>query len=253
MRPILFIIFCYFLLPCRLAVAETQITLAAINYPPFYSEQLPNNGPVIEIVRQAYSSQGYQLKVVFIPWIRAMLWSKEGQIDGIIGAWYSAERNEHFLYSRPIYPNKMRFYKRRNHPIQYQNYQDLKQQGLLLGSVLGYNHPEGIEESGIEILYVTQDTQPFKLLSKGRVDLIVVDQDYARYILKQPDLSQYAPGIEPMPQVLSEKMQHLIISKRTSQAKNKLDSFNKGYILLKEQGRLKDILLNGGLSPALAN
>lgn len=252
MRLLLFITCCYLLLQSQAVVAKQQVTLAAINYPPFYSENLPNNGPLIEIVRRAYLSQGYQLKVVFIPWVRAMMWSKEGQIDGIIGAWFSRERSQHFLYSTPIYPNKMRFYKRKNHPIQYRDYQDLKQQGLLLGSVLGYNHPEGLEESGIEILYVTQDTQPFKLLSKGRVDLIVVDQDYARHILRQPEFKQFAAGIEPMPRVLSEKLQHLIISKRAQQAQQKLDSFNQGYNQLKTQGQLKDILRAGGLSPTLA-
>ena len=76
------------------------------------------------------------------------------------------------MYSAPIYPNEMVFYKKKGQTIEFNDYKDLKEQNLVLGSTRGYAQVKGIEESGIKISYVNNDIQNFKLLAKGRIDLI---------------------------------------------------------------------------------
>lgn len=228
---------------------QQPLTFAAIDYPPFYGESLPDNGPMIHIIRRAFQLSGFKVNVVFIPWVRAMMWSKDGEIDGIIGAWKTEERHQHFIFSSAIYPNTTVFYKRKDHPIQYTRFADLKEQGYLLGSVLGYGQPAGMVESGIEIIYVTQDTQPFKLLSKGRVDLIVVDKDYAKHVLIQPTFATVAQNIEPMDKVIERKQQYLMISLATNLPHKKMAAFQQGLLQLCNSGELNDILTAHQLSP----
>ncbi len=219
-----------------------EVLLAAMDYPPFYGEKLDNYGPLIEVIAKSYNVMGYDVKINFLPWARAIAWSKSGKVDGMVGVWYSTERAEYFLYSEPILSNFIGFYKRKNEDIRYKDYLDLKEQGYKLGSVRGYIQPKGLQESGIPIMFVSKDLQSFKILSKNRVDLIVVDKEYSRYILAQHKFQKYAKNIEWMEPVLEEKQQHLIISKEAENPKNKLKDFNEGLQELKETGVFTEIL-----------
>lgn len=219
-----------------------EILLASMDYPPFYGEKLDNYGPLIEVIAKSYDAMGYDVKIIFLPWARAIAWSKNGEVDGMVGVWYSPERAEYFLYSEPILSNFIGFYKRKNRDIRYKDYLDLKEQGYKLGSVRGYIQPKGLQESGIPIMFVSKDLQSFKILSKNRVDLIVVDKEYSRYILAQPRFQEYAKNIEWMEPVLEEKRQHLIISKKAKNPKKKLGDFNEGLQKLRETGGFTKIL-----------
>lgn len=167
-----------------------KLQFAALDYPPHYGENLTNNGPLIEIVRRVYAEQNIAIEVLFIPWGRALDWAQKGEIDGIIGAWYTKERADSFFYSQPIYPNNLMFYQSSKSNIKFNDFSDLARDKRVLGSVRGYVQVKGLEESGIEINYVNNDIQNFKLLSKGRIDLILVDKEYAKFTLAQPKLVQ---------------------------------------------------------------
>lgn len=227
-------------------LSAKEIVLASMNYPPFYGEELKHYGPLIEIITKSYQKTGYEVKITFVPWVRALAWSKTGKVDGMVGVWYSPERAQHYHYSAPIFPNKMGFYKRKDEDIQYRDYADLKQQGYRLGSVRGYIQPTGLAESGIPLMFVSDDSQSFKILSRKRVDLVVVDKDYARYMLAKPEFKVYARNIQWMEPVLEEKQQHLIISLNTKQSKQKLQDFNKGLAALRLSGEFSGILKKHG-------
>ena len=213
-----------------------------MDYPPFYGKSLDKKGPLIELITEAFKNTGYTVQVEFYPWGRAIENSKAGKVDGVVGVWYSQERTEHFLYSDPIFPNKVGFYKRKGEDIRYKDYSDLKQQGYKLGSVIGYILPKGLAEAGISTLLVNDDFQNFKILSRKRVDLIVVDKQYAKYMLNQESLKEFSENIEWMEPVLEELQQHLVISKKTKNPKKKLNDFNKGLKMLRESGEFKNIM-----------
>ena len=233
-------------LSCFGQVHAEEIRLASMNYPPFYGKNLKEQGPLIELIVKAFEGAGHTVQVEFHPWIRAMENSKAGKVDGMVGVWHSPKRTEHFFYSDPIFPNKMGFYKRKGEEIRYKDYIDLKLQGYTLGSVRGYIQPRGLAESGISTFLVNENLQTFKILSRKRVDLIVVDKDYARYMLNQADLKQYSENIEWMEPVLEERQQYLIISKKTENPHKKLSDFNKGLKMLRQSGEFKKIMQKHG-------
>ncbi len=223
------------------------VQLAAMEYPPHYGQDLIDSGALTEIVTQAYKLRGSQVEVLFVPWSRALSWAEQGKIDGIIGPWYTEERAKVLLYSEPIYPNEMQFYKATKSKISFDSYQDLAEQELVLGSVRGYVQVNGLAESGINISYVNTDGQNFKLLEKGRIDLMVVDKDYASYLLSQPEYVNLVGKIEPMVPILETRQQFLTISKNTNDATHKLTDFNLGLEQLKMSGQFDDILKKHGI------
>lgn len=218
------------------------LQLATLEYPPHYGSTLKNQGPLAEIVKRAFLRKGIKADIVFLPWSRALEWAKNGKVDGIMGAWFTEARTEHFIYSQPVYSNELVFYKAKNKHIVFKSFKDLVQDEILLGSVRGYAQIEGLEESGIYILYVNNDTQNFKLLSRERVDLVVVDREYAKYMLATPELKPIADSIELIDKVLEFRLQHVLISKQTPQAQAKLTAFNEGLAELKETGEFQQIL-----------
>ena len=230
-----------------LPVKAKTITLSAIDYPPHYGQSLVHNGPIIELIVSIYQYQGYEVEIVFLPWGRALEWTKQGKVDGIVGIWHNQEREKFLYYSAPIYPNEMVFYKRKGQSIEFNDYKGLKEQNLVLGSTRGYAQVKGIEESGIKISYVNNDIQNFNLLAKSRIDLIVVDKDYAKYILTTPELEVAASAIEPIPKILESRYQFLAISKNTTQAMKKLEGFNSGLKAFKQNGQFEAILSKHGI------
>lgn len=229
-------------------VKAEDIVLAALEYPPHYGEHLEDHGPLIEIIVSAYAEQGLSVEVMFLPWSRALIWADEGRVDGIVGAWYTKERTKSFLYSAPIYPNTMVFYKHKNVDIEFNQYTDLKDDGRVIGSVRGYTHVDGLEQSGVTIHYVNNDIQNFKLLERERIDLVSVDRDYGRYVLALPELEQVKSKVEAIDKVLEVREQYLVISTKAKQPKAKISAFNQGLAKLKAEGKVEDILRKHGIA-----
>jgi polar amino acid transport system substrate-binding protein len=225
-----------------------SLVLGAIDYPPFYGKNLKNQGPLIEAITEAYRDSDYEVEIVFLPFVRAVSFAMNGEIDGIVGIWHSDERAEALLYSTPLIDNQMVFFKRKGENIAFKNYEDLKQQGYRLGSVRGYMMPEGLLESGVPIFQVTKERQTLKILSGKRVDLIVLDKDYARYALQQAEVSGETYNIEQMGPVLGRYPQHLAISKKADNAKEKIAAFERGYQRLVKTKALEKIFKKHGLS-----
>jgi len=48
-------------------VAAQTITLATMNWPPFYSNDLPEHGFFTAISKEAFKRTGYEMKVKFFP------------------------------------------------------------------------------------------------------------------------------------------------------------------------------------------
>lgn len=226
-------LFCLVLLATSVATQAKDIVLATMEYPPHYGHKLDNYGPLIEIAVTAYAEQNLNVEIIFLPWSRALIWANEGRVDGILGGWHTNERAKSFLYSQPIYPNEMVFYKSKSANIDFSSYGQLAAENLVIGSVRGYVHVKGLEESGVTIHYVNNDVQNFRLLERKRVDLVAVDRDYANYVLAMPELAKIKDQVEPINRVLEIREQYLMISKKAKRANLKVSEFNQGLAKLR--------------------
>ncbi len=224
--------------------SEKEIFLTSAEYPPYYCEELENQGCITEIIREVFKRVGYDLKVKFYPWKRAEMMAKKGFSDGMFPPWHTKEREKWFFFSNPIPPpNIMGFYKRKDKIITFKTYQDL--QPYRIGSVLGYAYPTDFLEIKLRNIKSYTDEMLINNLVTGRIDLAVIDKMQAKYLLitKYPKQSGNFEFMEPPLAIIQ---QHLVISKKTKNAQTKINDFNRGLKMIKDDGTFEEILKKHG-------
>ncbi len=232
-------LFCWLLLAWPLE-AE-RLVLASSNYHPHYAEDLPQQGVVTEIVRQAFALQGIDVEVVFMPFGRALYETQQGSFTGLIAAWYDEERVEHFLYSQPMYANQIVLFKRRSMPLSFRNYQQLAEKRLRLGVVQGYAQPEGLLQARLNTIAVASDEQVFRMLALGRVDLVPADKHNGLYLLRH-QLPEYASQLEYIEPALEQRPMYLVLSKQDPRSEQLMERFNRGLLELQASNQYRAII-----------
>lgn len=236
------------LLSCFFEVyaAEKTISLTSAEYPPYYGEKLKDKGPVTEIIAEAYKSVGYRIEVFFFPWKRGEMYARKGVYDGMFPPWHSEEREKYFVFSDPIFPNQIGFYKRKGVSIKFKSFDDLKD--LVIGIVRGYVNPKGFDEADLYTVEVTYDIQNLKRLAKNRIDLALIDKRLADFLI-DIELPDFRDSLEWMEPALEYKMQYLCISKKTKNPGLLINQFNKGLKSIKKSGMYHRILSKHGFDP----
>lgn len=221
-----------------------QIRLASSEYPPYFGEQLDNQGVITEIIVEAYTRIGYEVEIKFMPWARSLEMTKEGDFDGMFALWYREEREQWFAFSAPLPPNELGFYKRRDNPITFTRFEDLR--GYRIGTCRGYANPPEFEQATyLRTEEVPSDEQNIQKVYHERVDLILIDKGLAQYLIatKFPEYQEELEWIEP---ALERVAQHLVLSKQVAAYQTKLNDFNEGLRLITEDGTLQRILTKHG-------
>jgi polar amino acid transport system substrate-binding protein len=222
---------------------ENKVVLAYVDYPPYYGKSLENGGPITEIIVQAYNKVGYGVKLEFVPWARGLAGAKEGTFDGLFTAWYRKDREQWFVFSAPLPPNEIVFYKRKEDNIKFNSFDDLK--SYKIGVVRGYSNPHGFKEANLGIEEVTTDMQNLVKLAKNRIDLALMDKALGQYIIRTeiPEHANKLEWIDPPVEVVN---QYLMISKQTKNFQKKVEAFNSGLKILSESGEVDKILAKHG-------
>jgi polar amino acid transport system substrate-binding protein len=218
-----------------------MLQLASSNYYPHYAADLPQQGAVTEIVRQAFSLQGIEIDIAFMPFARAYYESQQANYIGLIAAWYEDERAQHFYYSQPLYANQIVFFKRKADNISYQNYDDLARQRMRLGLVQGYLQPNGLLQSQPNLVRVAFDEQAFSMLAKGRVDLVPADKLNGLYLIAEK-LPEYAGQLDWLTPALEQRPMYLLLSKKDPRSEQLIARFNSGLAELRRSGQYQQIL-----------
>lgn len=232
-----------FALSKPLAAQTDSLLLASSNYYPHYAADLPQQGAVSEIVRQAFLLQGIDISIDFMPFARAYRESRQADYIGLVAAWYDDERAQHFYYSQPLYANQIVFFKRKNQPVSYSEYTDLAQQNLRLAVVQGYLQSPGLHQSGIAMEQVATDEQAFHMLARGRVDLVPADKLNGLYLI-DTKLPQFAGMLEWLTPALELRPMYLLLSKQDPRSEALIQRFNTGLTELRQSGRYQQIIDN---------
>lgn len=224
--------------------ANKEIHLAFGEYPPYYGQQLVNNGPISEIIVEAYQRIGYRVELHFIPsWARRVRDTKEGKYDGIYSGWLREERKQWFVFSDPLPPNELGFYKRKIDNITFSKLEDLRPYSI--GVVLGYANTEKFRHAQLKTEFVEKESQNIGKLLLNRIDLVLIDKGVGRHILN----TQYADKsamVEWMSPAIEMAKQYLMISKKTDKYQQKLNDFNAGLNMLIEHNVVNKIMKKHG-------
>ena len=222
-----------------------RVRLVTVEYPPYYGPDLPNDGPITEIVAEAYARVGFALEVEFMPWVRALRDAKAGRVDGVLGGWHSEERERWFLFSEPLPGNEIVLYKRKGTPPQtftgYESLRDYK-----IGTVRGYRNPPEFDAANLRTEAADSDKVNLIKLANARVDLVLIDRAMAKFILAT-ELSRHDAALEAVEPPLDFPPLYVLISMQAGEHRKKLDALNEGLKLLQAEGAVREIMKRHGM------
>ena len=217
-----------------------KITGAGDPWPPFLSPDLPGQGVALEIVTEAFKREGYELKMNFVPWARAIDGVKKASYDVLVGTWWTDERTKFLSYSDPYLENRIKFIKRTGDDFEYSDMASLD--GKKVGIIRGYGY-------GDNFLKATNFSRPetsdliknLKKLTAKRIDLTLEDEIVARALIadKSPKLLE---KIEFTTNSLSVNKLHVTSGLKNTKHKAIIEAFNKGLKAIKADGTFDKIL-----------
>ena len=129
-------------------VFAKTIFLVTLESPPAeYSENGKPTGRNVEIVEEGLKRMGYDCKISFLPWKRALLMVEEERADGIVDVAYSEERAKYLYYPHEeIYIEEWYAFKRKESNLMLD--QDLGNAGkITLGISRGFVYGGIIQEA----------------------------------------------------------------------------------------------------------
>lgn len=225
--------------------ADKHITSAANAWPPFLDPDVPGQGLSIEIVKAAFAARGYTFDHKFIPWARAVNEVKKGKIDILPDTWYTGERSNFLMFSKPYASNQVKFIKKTGTPFEYEGMESLT--GKKIGIILKYGYgDEFMNAKNFTRDGVSDFVTNIKKLVSGRIDLTLEDEIVAKSILSKKDPA-LLKQIEFTKKSYSSNDLHVTCGLANPRHEEIINAFNKGLETIKADGTLKGIFERYGI------
>lgn len=239
--PFIFILFTCF--GTSVFAKNQKITISGTEWIPYSGNSLPGKGLLTEITVKAFEAVGYTVIVKLIPWKRALINTKAGIFDGLLGASYSKERSKYFAYPKYAWQTAMHVFSNDPSRTQFTSFKNLcpAKVGILRGSIYKkqLSQPDclNLEEGN-------QMEHNIRKLSKNRIQYMVESRDSIVFFLNQNP--SYKQSIYIMTPPFEKNKAYTIISKKNPDYQLLVNRFDKGIQMIKKSGQYKAILKKHG-------
>jgi len=223
------------------AAEDRPLVFGGTSFPPFFGKHMENNGPLIEIVREAFAVSNRKVIVKWFPWKRTISNAKDGDTDGIAFAWHTKEREAFLSFGEAILPNEVGLFKNKKSTLpELKDFSALK--GKVIGFVRGYAVPDELLNSGAKLHEMSKDIQLLRMLSASRIDFAYTDKHVGKYLM----LTQAPELQEDIEWFFTAKKypNYLAISKQIKDGdpEHILQQYAKGLKVIKASGLYDQIL-----------
>lgn len=240
-RVLLFIVLAFY---ANTAKSEQTWHIVTENFPPYFSEELPNNGWLFEITKLALKSQNINTEIEFTSWNRSLNLLEKQKKTAILGTFHSKQRGEIFVYSRPLAVAHSGLFKLKKSVINYDG---------SLESLLPYNickeagDPISADFSHDPRLSLTSTANLVNslfLLQNERVDLVAGTKEVGEYWIKHSPklLKNEEQVIEYLPPHLAIHKLHLIVSESSPDNDKRIAQFEAGLEAIIKNGSIAKVL-----------
>lgn len=224
--------------------SAATITAAQDPWPPFVQQDQMNKGISVEIVTEAFKTQGYDVDFKIMPWTRALNDVREGRVDVLVATWFTQERTAYLNYSTPYLENSLKFIKRKGDGFEYQGLDSLS--GKNVGIVRNYGY-------GDDFLNATNFNKPeandlisnAKKLLANRIDLTLEDELVAKSMLSGAGMN--LDDFEFSQNAISNNPLHVTAGLANARNAEIIDAFNRGLNEIKANGTFDNILRKYGI------
>ena len=209
-----------------------SVVVSTLEWPPYTSPKLPQGGATTEVVRQAFAAAGLDIDVRFLPWKRAI---SEARDDDAVIAYYPGYHCRHvegFVPSEPIGNGPLGFAENVKAPVEWKSIDDIGQQKLKVGTVLGYANTDEFDEKAgtgwVRVIPAPDDITNLRKLMVQRIDMAVIDKLVMSYLLaSEPTLKDGKGAIRFNSKTLDDKRLYLCFND-TEAGRAMRDRFNTG-------------------------
>ena len=237
----------YIIMLCVLFVSPAfgkTITAAVPTWAPCVQAGEEMLGVSVEIVTEAFKTQGYRVDLKLMPWSRSLEELKSGRVDSSVAVWFTEERSTFLAYSEPYLENAVKFIKRRNDDFEYNGIESLN--GKTVGVIRNYGY-------GDEFLNAKSFRKPAsndfvsnaKKLSAKRIDLTIEDELVAKYELAKAGFK--VEDFSFTKNALSVNPLYMTVSLSIPQHAEYIEAFNKGLVEIRANGTYDEIMVRYGM------
>ncbi|MBN1500567.1 MAG: ABC transporter substrate-binding protein [Spirochaetes bacterium] len=222
----------------------TQSKTIVIGVPesaPYFSEKIPGNGMVCELLTEAFKNQGYEVSFQFLPLARLYRSLKESKVTCIpygLGSLTPEEKLQVFE-TRPVYFSQyVLFYKKSKFP-QGVNFTNLSELRNYVVEVKNGNRPiiNLLTSNGLKIDLGYDSENMFLKLKEERADFLAIPDigglDYINSLKLNPDDYGYTRSIS------SSSRTMMFLKKDNDQI---INDFNSGFSVIIKNDKYRKIL-----------
>lgn len=203
----------------------------------------------VELLESALDRMGYSSHYRLMPWTEQLKALEKGEIDFMISAFKTPDRERYAYFSEPYRDQVDQLYFQKKHPLHLSHFswpelaQAVKDQKIRLGVVKGYVYaaPEMVDlfENHAELLHMfSSDQENVMHLNEGKVDAIIMDRILGSTLLSKMKLSQVIN--EASVPVITRSV-HVMFSQKTVTPEEVL-SFNEELSTVEHSGLGKEII-----------
>ena len=179
--------------PASLAIAQDRVVhLSATDWPPYTGSDLIGGGASTTVVRRAFEKAGYQVKVFYDLWPKAIEMARKGSDDVV--AYYPGYHCRHragFVASEPIGNGPLGFAEHVDAPLVWVSLDDIGERKLKIGTVAGYANTDEFDTKvgmgWIRAIPSQDDAESLRKLLRKRVDAAVIDKFVLEYLKATDD------------------------------------------------------------------
>ncbi|THB81568.1 MAG: hypothetical protein D3926_01395 [Desulfobacteraceae bacterium] len=224
---------------------QKTIRLATVEWEPHYGPNLKKQGYISEITREAFNRVGYDVEISFMPWKRAMHDTRRGHFDGLLGLYYTKDRESWVAYTDEISSNKIVFFSKKGRHISYSKLKDLRR--YKIGIERGFTYGEVFDNASfLQKEPVRNIDINFNKLINGRVDLVAASEMVFMHMIttRHADARKKIEIVEPPLGV--DGIYNGIIRKKKGWEQI-ISDFNIGLSMIRKDGTFVSILNSHGL------
>jgi polar amino acid transport system substrate-binding protein len=221
------------------AVHAETLRLVTGELPPYATEERPDQGIALDIVRRAFAYGGYEVNYTFKPWMRSLEEAREGKWDGTAHWGRNPTRDVGFLVSDNILTEQWVFIYRQGTAgtpaFDWKRFSDLK--NLRIGAVQFNTYtPEfwALQKAGtLKVEFAADDLSNLRRLVAGRLDVVPMERNMACFLMSAHFSPAEVAPLRAHPKLLTSQFTtHLLLSAKLPQSARRMKAFNQGLRIL---------------------
>lgn len=245
LRPLAALL-CWLALCAPLDAAGGEVLLATLEWPPYIGQDLPGQGYVAEVAREAFARSGHEARFRFLPWKRTVEETRAGRFHAYLPEYFAYGLLDDFVLSTPFPGGPLALLTTEDRDIDASILERLSP--YRIGVVRGYVNTREFDEADfLNKQAFADDLTSLKMLLRGRVDLAVMDLNVARHLAAGlPGAGERIKALSPF---LGVRNLYLCFPKSRPDHLELLADFDAGLASMIADGSLESIARRHGLGP----